>query len=223
MLLEMEPSSLELVSRFIVKQPSSLSFTNEADLSLPPSLPSLLSRGHHLPRTRRSSWNARTSKYAQLLLLLSSPSFSLSSTRRGARRGVDLQPSLSLAFFLLSSSPQPPLFTEPVFPKLLLLSPMEGSSLSLSSKHLSFRFVSYPGSLHDLTSPFPSPPFLLLYLRFSGATTGFCIGHVCPEAARGGPIGAVRTGDKSVRRLPVPRSLFFLSFLLSLFAPTLVR
>lgn len=34
--------------------------------------------------------------------------------------------------------------------------------------------------------------------RFSGATTGFCIGHVCPEAARGGPIGAVRTGDKIV-------------------------
>jgi len=31
--------------------------------------------------------------------------------------------------------------------------------------------------------------------RFSGATRGMCIGHVCPEAADGGPIGAVRTGD----------------------------
>ncbi len=31
--------------------------------------------------------------------------------------------------------------------------------------------------------------------RFSGATRGPCIGHVCPEAARGGPIGLVRDGD----------------------------
>jgi dihydroxy-acid dehydratase len=31
--------------------------------------------------------------------------------------------------------------------------------------------------------------------RFSGATRGFCIGHVAPEAARGGPIAAVRDGD----------------------------
>ncbi len=31
--------------------------------------------------------------------------------------------------------------------------------------------------------------------RFSGATRGFCIGHVAPEAARGGPIAAVREGD----------------------------
>ncbi len=31
--------------------------------------------------------------------------------------------------------------------------------------------------------------------RFSGATRGFCIGHVSPEAAVGGPIGLLRDGD----------------------------
>lgn len=31
--------------------------------------------------------------------------------------------------------------------------------------------------------------------RFSGATRGFCIGHVGPEAAEGGPIGLIRDGD----------------------------
>ena len=31
--------------------------------------------------------------------------------------------------------------------------------------------------------------------RFSGATRGFCIGHVGPEAAVGGPIGLIRDGD----------------------------
>ncbi len=31
--------------------------------------------------------------------------------------------------------------------------------------------------------------------RFSGATRGAAIGHVCPEAAAGGPIGIVRDGD----------------------------
>ena len=32
--------------------------------------------------------------------------------------------------------------------------------------------------------------------RFSGATAGFCIGHVAPEATDGGPISLVETGDK---------------------------
>ena len=32
--------------------------------------------------------------------------------------------------------------------------------------------------------------------RFSGATRGFCIGHVGPEAADGGPIALVETGDR---------------------------
>jgi dihydroxy-acid dehydratase len=31
--------------------------------------------------------------------------------------------------------------------------------------------------------------------RFSGGTTGLCIGHVAPEAADGGPIAFVRDGD----------------------------
>jgi dihydroxy-acid dehydratase len=31
--------------------------------------------------------------------------------------------------------------------------------------------------------------------RFSGATRGFCVGHVGPEAALGGPIAHVRNGD----------------------------
>ncbi|MCC6224216.1 MAG: dihydroxy-acid dehydratase [Thermoleophilia bacterium] len=32
--------------------------------------------------------------------------------------------------------------------------------------------------------------------RFSGATYGFMIGHVCPEAYAGGPIAGLRTGDR---------------------------
>jgi dihydroxy-acid dehydratase len=32
--------------------------------------------------------------------------------------------------------------------------------------------------------------------RFSGGTRGFCIGHIGPEAAVGGPIGLLRNGDK---------------------------
>ncbi|MGX0904025.1 dihydroxy-acid dehydratase [Roseovarius sp. MBR-79] len=31
--------------------------------------------------------------------------------------------------------------------------------------------------------------------RFSGATRGFCVGHVGPEAAQGGPIALIRSGD----------------------------
>src|SRR5690349_20132873 len=47
--------------------------------------------------------------------------------------------------------------------------------------------------------------------RFSGATHGFMIGHVAPEAAEGGPIAALKTGDIVVvdikkRRLDVELS-----------------
>ncbi|MEA2372754.1 MAG: dihydroxy-acid dehydratase [Solirubrobacteraceae bacterium] len=47
--------------------------------------------------------------------------------------------------------------------------------------------------------------------RFSGATHGFMAGHVAPEAARGGPIAAVRDGDEvtidvDARRLDVDLS-----------------
>jgi dihydroxy-acid dehydratase len=31
--------------------------------------------------------------------------------------------------------------------------------------------------------------------RFSGATRGFMVGHIAPEAMAGGPIALVRTGD----------------------------
>ena len=44
--------------------------------------------------------------------------------------------------------------------------------------------------------------------RFSGATHGFMVAHVAPEAARGGPIAALRDGDEvtidvETRRLDV--------------------
>lgn len=32
--------------------------------------------------------------------------------------------------------------------------------------------------------------------RFSGATHGFMVAHIAPEAVRGGPIGALRDGDE---------------------------
>lgn len=34
--------------------------------------------------------------------------------------------------------------------------------------------------------------------RFSGGTRGFCVGHVGPEAAVGGPIGLLKDGDKII-------------------------
>jgi dihydroxy-acid dehydratase len=41
--------------------------------------------------------------------------------------------------------------------------------------------------------------------RFSGATYGPCVGHVCPEAAEGGPIALVRDGDRVLLDLPARR------------------
>jgi dihydroxy-acid dehydratase len=38
--------------------------------------------------------------------------------------------------------------------------------------------------------------------RFSGATRGFMVGHVAPEAARGGPIAALADGDTIVFDIP---------------------
>ena len=32
--------------------------------------------------------------------------------------------------------------------------------------------------------------------RFSGATRGICVGHICPEAANGGEIALIKNGDK---------------------------
>jgi dihydroxy-acid dehydratase len=42
--------------------------------------------------------------------------------------------------------------------------------------------------------------------RFSGVSHGILIGHICPEAAKGGPIGLVRDGDTIVID-PVRRTL----------------
>jgi dihydroxy-acid dehydratase len=47
--------------------------------------------------------------------------------------------------------------------------------------------------------------------RFSGATRGFMVGHVAPEAFHGGPLGILRDGDPIVidvknRRLDVELS-----------------
>jgi dihydroxy-acid dehydratase len=34
--------------------------------------------------------------------------------------------------------------------------------------------------------------------RFSGGTTGLCVGHIAPEATEGGPIALVHDGDKII-------------------------
>lgn len=39
--------------------------------------------------------------------------------------------------------------------------------------------------------------------RFSGGTRGPCIGHVSPEAMEGGPLAAVREGDRI--RIDIPK------------------
>ena len=45
--------------------------------------------------------------------------------------------------------------------------------------------------------------------RFSGGTAGLCIGHISPEAAEGGPIALVHSGDRI--RIDIPgRSLHLL-------------
>jgi putative YjhG/YagF family dehydratase len=43
--------------------------------------------------------------------------------------------------------------------------------------------------------PFGKHVALLTDARFSGVSTGACIGHVSPEALAGGPLGRVRDGD----------------------------
>jgi xylonate dehydratase len=53
---------------------------------------------------------------------------------------------------------------------------------------------------YQLTSALKHLPFgkqvaLLTDARFSGVSTGACIGHVSPEALAGGPLGRLRDGD----------------------------
>ena len=64
--------------------------------------------------------------------------------------------------------------------------------------------------------------------RFSGATRGLMAGHVAPEAARGGPIAAVRDGDIIVfdlaeRRLDVELAADELQRRLAAWAPPAPR
>src|SRR6476469_1602566 len=53
---------------------------------------------------------------------------------------------------------------------------------------------------YQLTSALKHLPFgkqvaLITDARFSGVSTGACIGHVGPEALAGGPVGKLRDGD----------------------------
>jgi putative YjhG/YagF family dehydratase len=62
---------------------------------------------------------------------------------------------------------------------------------------------------YQLTSALKFLPFgkhvaILTDARFSGVSTGACIGHVSPEALAGGPIGKVRDGD--VIRIVIDRA-----------------
>lgn len=55
--------------------------------------------------------------------------------------------------------------------------------------------------IYQITSALKHLPFgkhvaVLTDARFSGVSTGACIGHVGPEALAGGPIGRVRDGDR---------------------------
>ena len=54
--------------------------------------------------------------------------------------------------------------------------------------------------IYQITSALKRLPFckhvaVLTDARFSGVSTGACIGHISPEALAGGPIGRVRDGD----------------------------
>jgi dihydroxy-acid dehydratase len=64
--------------------------------------------------------------------------------------------------------------------------------------------------------------------RFSGATRGFSVGHVSPEASRGGPIAAIRDGDIVVldvasRRLDVELSADEIAARLAAWTPPAAR
>src|SRR5438876_4028085 len=53
---------------------------------------------------------------------------------------------------------------------------------------------------YQITSALKALPFgkrvaLLTDARFSGVSTGACIGHIGPEALAGGPLGKVQDGD----------------------------
>jgi dihydroxyacid dehydratase/phosphogluconate dehydratase len=54
--------------------------------------------------------------------------------------------------------------------------------------------------IYQITSALKALPFckhvaVLTDARFSGVSTGACVGHISPEALAGGPLGRVRDGD----------------------------
>src|SRR5204863_4119398 len=54
--------------------------------------------------------------------------------------------------------------------------------------------------IYQVTSALKQLPYckhvaVLTDARFSGVSTGACVGHISPEALAGGPIGRVREGD----------------------------
>jgi xylonate dehydratase len=55
--------------------------------------------------------------------------------------------------------------------------------------------------IYQITSALKALPFgkhvaVLTDARFSGVSTGACIGHISPEALAGGPIGKLQNGDQ---------------------------
>jgi putative YjhG/YagF family dehydratase len=55
--------------------------------------------------------------------------------------------------------------------------------------------------IYQITSALKALPFgkhvaVLTDARFSGVSTGACIGHICPEALAGGPLGKLQNGDQ---------------------------
>jgi xylonate dehydratase len=80
---------------------------------------------------------------------------------------------------------------------------------------------------YQLTSALKHLPFgkhvaLITDARFSGVSTGACIGHVGPEALAGGPIGKIRDGDTlriEINRNTLEGSVNFIGENGGLFAP----
>jgi dihydroxyacid dehydratase/phosphogluconate dehydratase len=62
--------------------------------------------------------------------------------------------------------------------------------------------------IYQITSTLQTLPFCkhvagLTDARFSGASTGACLGHISPEALAGGPIGRLRDGETIVEGIGV--------------------
>src|SRR5688500_3266517 len=70
--------------------------------------------------------------------------------------------------------------------------------------------------------PFGKHVALVTDARFSGVSTGACIGHAGPEALAGGPIGKLRDGDRiriEVNRNTLEGSVNFIGESIALFSP----